>query len=103
MATPHVAGLAALLWQAKPTATANDVESAIYASCELGTLPKGRANRGVPDAVRAVEQLTGRPLPAAAARAASVRRKKVAKNKKGRSAYRAAPKKRKDKRRRAKR
>ena len=30
MATPHIAGLAALLFQAKPTATIDEVESAIF-------------------------------------------------------------------------
>jgi subtilisin family serine protease len=32
MATPHIAGLAALLWQAKPTATVNQIENAIFKS-----------------------------------------------------------------------
>ncbi len=58
MATPHIAGLAALLWQAKPTATVNQIEKAIYASC---TLPKGmsdlRANRGIPNAPKALAAL----------------------------------------------
>lgn len=66
MATPHVAGLAALLFQAKPDATVEAVEQAILASCiRPAGMPQGRANRGVPDAVRAIEALTGVPLPAA--------------------------------------
>ena len=50
MATPHVAGLAALLFGAHPEATADQVERAILDSCTLpaGMLPE-RANRGVPD------------------------------------------------------
>lgn len=71
MATPHVAGLAALLLQAKPDASAADIEAAILKSCQLpGTMPDYRANRGVPDAVEAVKLLTGRDLSAQAAAAA---------------------------------
>ena len=70
MATPHVAGLAALLLQARPTATANDLERAIVGSCSLPAgLPAARGSNGVPDAVRAFEILTGTPLPAAVAAA----------------------------------
>ncbi|MEW6125976.1 MAG: S8 family serine peptidase [Acidobacteriota bacterium] len=58
MATPHIAGLAALLWQAKPTATVSQIEKAIFASC---TLPQGmsnlRANRGIPNAPKALAAL----------------------------------------------
>jgi len=60
MATPHVAGLAALLIEAKPRASVNDVEEAIFASCRRGAnMRPGRANRGMPDAVRALNELTG--------------------------------------------
>ena len=58
MATPHVAGLAALLFQAKPSATVNDVETAIFNSCTLAISPQ-RGNRGFPNAVRAFTALTG--------------------------------------------
>ena len=72
MATPHIAGLAALLLQAKPGATANDIEDAIYASCSLpSSMLNERGNRGVPDAVAAFEKLTGNQLPAAVASAAA--------------------------------
>jgi subtilisin len=58
MATPHVAGLAALLMEHKPEATADEVEEAIFRSC---TRPAGastvRVNRGVPDASKALEEL----------------------------------------------
>jgi subtilisin len=63
MATPHVAGLAALLYQAKPTATVDEVENAIFSSCTRpSTMPKERANRGIPDAVKAIQFLLGRDL-----------------------------------------
>ena len=59
MATPHVAGIAALLWQAKPDATVDEIEAAIYASCQRpATMPEDRANRGVPNVLRALEALT---------------------------------------------
>lgn len=58
MATPHIAGMAALLMQAKPAASIDQIEQAILGSC---VLPPGvsdlRANRGVPDAVRALSLL----------------------------------------------
>jgi subtilisin len=62
MATPHVAGLAALLFEAKPDATANDVETAIFKSCTLGTISPDRGNRGFPDATLALSALTGTTL-----------------------------------------
>ena len=58
MATPHIAGLAALLFQAKPTATPDQVEKAIFDSCQGGPgLPPARANRGFPNAPRALSKL----------------------------------------------
>jgi len=55
MATPHVAGLAALLWEAKPEATEIQIERAILRACVLPPGVSGdRAGRGVPDAVRAL-------------------------------------------------
>jgi subtilisin family serine protease len=76
MATPHVAGLAALLLQAQPTATADQIEAAIVGSCSLpGGMPQARANHGVPDAVRAFELLTGSQLPAGTTTSLSERRR----------------------------
>ena len=66
MATPHIAGLAALLWQAMPTATVAQIENAIYGSCSIGTMSRDRANRGLPNAVKAFQLLTGTPLPTSA-------------------------------------
>ncbi|MEP6925639.1 MAG: S8 family serine peptidase [Pyrinomonadaceae bacterium] len=58
MATPHIAGLAALLWQAKPHATVSQIEKAIFASCTLpANMSMERGNRGVPDAVKALAAL----------------------------------------------
>jgi subtilisin family serine protease len=58
MATPHIAGLAALLWQAYPQATVDQVEAAIHRSCTRpSTMLKDRANRGIPDAVKALAEL----------------------------------------------
>jgi subtilisin len=79
MATPYVAGLAALLFSAKPDATIGEVERAILHSCARpATMPQERANRGVPNAVAALERLLGRPLegtrPHAAAAARQGRR-----------------------------
>jgi subtilisin family serine protease len=60
MATPHIAGLAAILLQAKPTATVGEVESAIFASCVLpSTMTAERANRGIPNGPRALQVLLG--------------------------------------------
>lgn len=66
MATPHVAGLAAVLLQARPGATISQLEQAIINSCARPkSMKEARANRGVPDAVRAYQLLTGTKLPAA--------------------------------------
>ncbi len=57
-ATPHLSGLAAMLWEAKPAATAEEIEAAIYASCSLtGTATADRANRGIPDGPKALQAL----------------------------------------------
>ena len=74
MATPHVAGLAALLLQAKPDASAQELEDAILQSCSrLASMSEPRANRGLPDAVKAFAALTGATLPAALAAAPPAR------------------------------
>lgn len=63
MATPHIAGLAALLWEAKPGASAKQIEAAIFDSCTLpASMPASRANRGVPDAMKALSILLGTSL-----------------------------------------
>jgi subtilisin len=58
MAAPHVAGLAALLLSAKPTATIDDVERAIIRSCRNPqNESKDRIGAGIPDAVAALGEL----------------------------------------------
>jgi subtilisin len=75
MATPHIAGLAALLLQAKPTATATELEQAIVGSCTLpAAMPQARGSQGVPDAERAFAILTGSPLPVTEAAVAGIER-----------------------------
>ena len=58
MAAPHITGLAALLMEAKPEATIDEIEKAIFASCRrpeaITTL---RGNRGIPDGVAALAAL----------------------------------------------
>jgi subtilisin family serine protease len=59
MATPHVAGLAALLRQAKPTATVDQIEQAIFGSCAaVPASSTNRTARGVPNAPRALALLS---------------------------------------------
>jgi subtilisin len=84
MATPHIAGLAALLWEAKPGATANEIEAAILKACKRpSTMPQARANRGLPDAVDALGFLMGTAGTASAATKAkkTKKAKKTAKKK----------------------
>lgn len=60
MATPHIAGLAALLFEASPGATVDQVEQAIFQSCKRGPgMSLERSNRGFPSAVQALAALTG--------------------------------------------
>jgi subtilisin len=81
MATPHIAGLAALLWQAKPGATVDEIEAAIFGSCTRpATMPEARANRGIPDAVEALAILQGSSS-AGKAKKGEKRKSKVAKKK----------------------
>jgi subtilisin len=61
MATPHVAGLAALLFEAKPDATVAQVERAIIGSCrKLPGVPDGRQGKGMPNAPDALRRLRAR-------------------------------------------
>ena len=49
MATPHIAGLCALLIQAKPTIKVSKLEAAIFKASTLPpSMPQSRGNRGVP-------------------------------------------------------
>jgi subtilisin family serine protease len=79
MATPHIAGLAALLWQAKPGASASEIEAAIFKSCKRpASMPAARANRGVPNAVKALAILQGVSLGAGKAKTGRKTAKKTA-------------------------
>jgi subtilisin family serine protease len=61
MATPHVAGLAALLLEARPKATVARLERAILGSCARPPgMSEERGGRGIPDARAALERLLGR-------------------------------------------
>lgn len=58
MATPHISGLAALLWQARPAATEDQIEQAIFASCQrYSGIDSARGNRGMPNGPRALAAL----------------------------------------------
>jgi subtilisin family serine protease len=58
MATPHIAGLAALLMQAAPNAPLGRIERAIFDSCTLEpTMRRNRANRGLPNGLTALALL----------------------------------------------
>jgi len=97
MATPHVAGLAALLFEAKPGATIDEVERAILKSCvRPAGMTSDRGGHGVPNAPRALDALmgpTGRPRAARTAPRARRRRRARASQTRQR-VRRAAPKRR---------
>ena len=58
MATPHIAGLAALLFEAEPDATVAQVERAILRSCQkLPGVPDTRQGKGIPSAPDALRRL----------------------------------------------
>lgn len=60
MATPHVAGVAALLWQAKPDATVDEVEQAILSTCDIIKKEDPlRFGKGIVNAPNALAALTG--------------------------------------------
>ena len=79
MATPHVAGIAALLLQAKPSATAADLQQAILHSCKPITgEPPLRYGHGVVQPDQALKLLTGTAA-ASKVSAKRVRSRKVSK------------------------
>jgi len=58
MATPHVAGLAAVLMEAAPGKSSAQIEQAIFDSCQRGQgMPAERSNRGLPNGPRALKLL----------------------------------------------
>lgn len=58
-AAPFVAGLAALLMQARPAATADQIEDAIRSTCSLGSLDPQRAGNGLIQPVTALRSIAG--------------------------------------------
>jgi subtilisin family serine protease len=102
MATPHVAGVAALLLQAKPSATVDELEQAIFSSCRLPSgMLQERGNRGIPDAVVAFTRLTGQPPVATGAMASPKRRRASRSGARRAGRVVAAPKRARPKRKRA--
>jgi len=58
MATPHIAGLAALLLEARPKASVKRLEAAIFASCARPTgMAPERGGLGIPSGLAALEAL----------------------------------------------
>jgi subtilisin family serine protease len=58
MATPHIAGLAALVLEAKPRASVARLEKAIFGSCARPRgMPRERGGLGIPSALKALEAL----------------------------------------------
>lgn len=60
MATPHVAGVAALLLEAKPAAAATEIRKALESTCkEIAGEPKSRHGAGLIQPLKALQALTG--------------------------------------------
>ena len=58
MATPHIAGLAALLMEAAPKKSTDEIERALFESCKLPPrMSADRAHRGLPSGPRALRLL----------------------------------------------
>lgn len=63
MATPHVAGVAALVWAAKPTATADEIEEALKLASRPFVASCTGCGAGMVDASQAVSYVTGTYVP----------------------------------------
>ncbi len=63
MATPHVAGIAALLYQAKATATPDDVEAALRNSARVSPMACAGCGTGIADANAAITAIGGTTPP----------------------------------------
>ena len=63
MATPHVAGLAALMYQAKPTATPDQIEAALKSSARAFPATCSGCGTGIIDAPAAITAILGGTTP----------------------------------------
>jgi len=96
MATPHIAGLAALLFSASPGATVDQVEDAIFKSCRLlPGMTEDRANRGAPNGPQAFAILTGTSLSTATISTPPKTKKKATKKANAKTGTKAKRRKRK--------
>ena len=59
MATPHVAGIAALLYEAKPNATPDEIEAAIVSSAQSFPGTCNQCGSGIADADAAIDAILG--------------------------------------------
>ncbi len=64
MATPHVAGIAALMFQARPTATPTEIETALRNSARVFPQACSGCGTGIADANAAITAIGGAPPPA---------------------------------------
>jgi serine protease len=64
MATPHVAGIAALLYQTKPTATPDEIEAALRNSARVFPMACSGCGTGIADANAAITAIGGTTPPA---------------------------------------
>jgi subtilisin family serine protease len=79
MATPHVAGVAALLLEAKPSSTVMELEQAIFETCQplSSDDPPNRYGYGLVDPIAALERLTGTKLTKKVSRKSAKKKKRI--------------------------
>jgi subtilisin len=79
MATPHVAAVAALLLEAKPSSTVVELEQVIFETCEplSSDDPPNRYGYGLVNPVAAFERLTGTELAKKASRKSAKKKRRI--------------------------